>query len=56
MEAFSKHIMAVAKFIEFRGPSQFRTPISAGLLHEIRRLVVSTHSTSTLSTFCLSFF
>jgi len=56
MEAFSKHILAVAKFMEFRGPSQFRTPISAGLLHEIRRLVVRSHSIFTLSAFCLSFF
>lgn len=41
MEAFSKHIMAVAKFIAFRGPGQFRTAVSAGLLSEIRKLVVS---------------
>jgi hypothetical protein len=41
MEAFGKHIMAIAKFIQLRGPSQFHTTISAGLLGEIRRLVAS---------------
>jgi hypothetical protein len=41
METFSKHIMAVAKLIAFRGPDQFRTAVSAGILSEIRKLVVS---------------
>jgi hypothetical protein len=41
METFSKHIMAVAKLIAFRGPGQFRTAVSAGILSEIRKLVVS---------------
>ena len=44
MEAFNKHIMAVAKFIAVRGPGQFRTAVSAGLLSEIRKLVVSAHT------------
>ncbi|KAK5991950.1 hypothetical protein PT974_05344 [Cladobotryum mycophilum] len=42
MDTFSRHIVAAARCVEIRGPSQFRSAVSAILFTELRRLIAMT--------------